>query len=436
MNTLIKNATVITNDDVNPIVSGDVGISGRTIAFVGKDNTFTPDRTVDAKGGIVMPGLVNAHTHTPMTLLRSYADDLRLQDWLFDHIFPVEETFDGDDIYWGSMLACWEMIAGGTTAFADMYFLSKHTAEAVLGSGMRANICRALQCFDDRTDFSGDARMAEALELYDQYHGSGGGRINVEMSAHAVYTSTPAYLRFIAETAEKLGCGMHTHISETAHENDECLKKHGKTPTQLLKDCGFFATRTIAAHCVYLTKDDTEVIAADKVSVVHNPSSNLKLASGVAPIGGYLKQGINTALGTDGAASNNNLNMFEELHLAAILHKGVSKNPTEISAAEAVKMATLNGARALGLEKTGALRKGWQADLIIIDTQKPHLMPRYNPHSLIAYSAQAGDVSSVMASGEFIMENGEIKTLDTEQITYQIQKKGERINAARHRQNV
>ncbi len=436
MNTLIKNAVIITMDDENPLVNGDIGISGGTISFIGKSNDFTSDKIIDAKGNVVMPGLVNAHTHTPMTLLRSYSDDVNLQKWLFDNIFPIEETFDEDDIYWGSMLACWEMISGGTTSFADMYFLNKPTAEVAVQSGMRANICRALQCFEDKTDFSNDYRMCEAIDLYTNYNGAGNGRITVEMSAHAVYTNTPNYLRFVAETTERLGTGMHTHISETSYENEQCMQKYGKTPTKLFSDCGFFGTRTLAAHCVYLSDNDVDIFKDKKINIVHNPTSNLKLGSGIAPIESYINKGINVALGTDGAASNNNLNMFEEIHLASLLQKGVNKSPTDISAACAIKMATINGAAALGLKKTGILKQGYNADLIIIDTDKPHMMPIYNPLSIIAYSAQSSDVLSVMCGGEFLMENKEHKTLDIEKIKYHIKKKGGKINAARSSENV
>jgi 5-methylthioadenosine/S-adenosylhomocysteine deaminase len=427
VNILIKNAVIITMDSESPIVKGDIGIKGQTISFVGKDNTFTPDRIIDAKGNIVMPGLVNAHTHTPMSLLRSYADDLNLQQWLFDKIFPIEDTFTEDDIYWASMLSCVEMIQSGTIAFADMYFLNKGTAKAAIQSGMRANICRGLQCFEDKPSFEDDERMCEALELYREFDGSGDGRVKIDLSPHAVYTNTPKYLEYIANMAGKLGAGVHTHISETFVENEECIKKHGMTPTALLDSAGFFKTRTIAAHCVYLTDEDVNIFREKDINIVHNPTSNLKLASGIAPVGKYMQAGINVALGTDGAASNNNLNMFEEIHLAALLQKGVNKNPTDISAEDALKMATINGAKALGLKNTGVLKAGNNADLIIINIDKPHLTPYYNAHALVAYSVQASDVESVMVGGKFLMEKGQIKTLDVEQITYEIKKKGDRI---------
>lgn len=436
MNTLIKNAVILTMDDENPIVNGDIGVSDTIISFVGKSETFTPDRIIDAKGSIVMPGLVNAHTHTPMTLLRCFTDDLSLHEWLFDKIFPIEDTFTEDDIYWGSMLGCLEMIMGGTTAYADMYFLNKGTAKAAIASGMKANICRALQCFDERTAFDDDYRMCEALDLYTSYNGAAAGKITIEISPHAVYTNTQEYLKFTAKTADKLGAGVHTHISETASENEECVKKYGMTPTGLLKSCGFFNTRTIAAHSVYLTEDDIEIYKENNINIVHNPTSNLKLASGIAPIYKYMQSGINIALGTDGAASNNNLNMFEEIHLAALLQKGVNKNPTHICAVDALKMATINGAKALGLQNTGMLKSGFNADLIIIDTDKPHLTPAYNPFSAIVYSAQASDVDTVMVAGKLLMEKREVKTLDTEQIKFNINKKGGAINAAYNSKNV
>lgn len=428
MNILIKNAIIITMEDENPVVKGDIGISGKEISFVGKSDTFTPDVVKDIRGNIVMPGLINAHTHTPMTVLRCYADDLDLHSWLFDKIFPAEETLTEEDIYWGSMLGCWEMIAGGTTAYADMYFLNSGTARAAIASGMRANICRALQCFDDRTSFENDERMCQALDLYTQYNGAGEGRIAIDMSVHAVYTNTPEYLKFVSRTVDRLNAGVHIHVSETERENVECIEKYGMTPTEVFEKCGFFRTRTIAAHSIYLTDEDIRIYKKNSVNIACNPTSNLKLASGICPIGKYMREGINVALGTDGAASNNNLSMFEEIHLAALLQKGVNKRPDEITAYEALKMATCNGAKALGIEKCGILKAGYFADLIILDTGRPHFIPYYDPISAVVYSAQAGDVDSVMVAGEFLMENRQIKTLDTEQIKYKISKIADRFS--------
>ncbi|NLB80667.1 MAG: amidohydrolase [Clostridiaceae bacterium] len=427
MKLLIKNAEIITMDYDNPIVKGDIGIVDEKIAFIGKDNNFTPDTIKDVKGNIVMPGLINAHTHTPMSLLRCYADDLDLHEWLFDRIVPVEDTFDENDIYWGSMLACLEMIESGVTAFADMYFLNTATARAVQQNGMRANISRALQCFDDRTSFENDKLIRQALELYNQFHNTAQGRIMVDISAHAVYTNTKPYLKYIATIIDELNVGVHLHISETERENIECLEKYKMTPTQLFLSCGFFNTRTIAAHSVYLTQDDIDIYKDKNINIVTNPTSNLKLASGIAPIGKYLRNGLNIALGTDSAASNNNLNLFEEMHLASLLQKGVNKDPIEISAFDALKMATVNGADALGIENCGVLKASNVADLIIINTDKPHLMPYYNPLSAVVYSAQAADVDSVMVAGKFLMENREIKSIDVEQVKYQTKKIAARI---------
>ena len=422
MNILFKNAEIITMEQDNPVIKGDVGISGNTIAFVGKEDTFTSDRIIDIKGNIIMPGLINAHTHAPMTLLRCFADDLPLHDWLFKKIFPAEGLLTAEDIYWGSLLGCWEMIAGGTTAFADMYFLNAGTAKAAAESKMRANICRALQCFDNRTEFENDESVCQALDHYSEFNNASYGRVKIDISAHAVYTNTPSFLKFIAKTADKLKAGMHVHISETEKENFDCIKKYKMTPTQLLADCGFFNTRTIAAHCVHLTEEDIEIFKSMKINIAANPTSNLKLASGIAPIGEYMRRGINTALGTDGAASNNNLNMFEEIHLSALLQKGITKNAALMPAFDTLAMATINGAKALGIKKCGKIKKGYCADLIIVDTDKPHLTPYYNPLSAIVYSAQASDVKTVMVSGEFLMENKEIKTLDIERIKYRTNK--------------
>ncbi|OQB16091.1 MAG: 5-methylthioadenosine/S-adenosylhomocysteine deaminase [Firmicutes bacterium ADurb.Bin193] len=431
MNILIKNAVILTMDDDNPLIRGDIGIADSKISFVGKCETFTPDRTVDVKGNIVMPGLVNAHTHSPMTLLRCYADDLALQSWLFDKIFPIEDTLTEDDIYWGSCLGCLEMISGGTTSFADMYFLNKGTAKAAVESGMRANISRSLQCFKEKPSYENDRMICEALDLYTEYNGAAEGRIQVELAPHAVYTNIPAYLRYTANLAEQLGAGVHTHISENMTENSDCMSKYGMTPTALFKSCGFFKTRTIAAHSVFLSDEDIRIYKEYNISIAHNPTSNLKLASGIAPIMRYAGSGINIALGTDGAASNNNLNMFEEIHLAALLQKGVTNNPEAVSAYTALKMATVNGAKALGLCETGVLKAGYNADLIVINTDKPHLTPYYDPFSAVAYSAQASDVESVMVGGRFLMERGVYSTLDVVKIYHNVKRiKGGIENAA------
>lgn len=418
MDLLIKDATIITSNSV--ISNGVIGIEGERISFVGADCEMDAPRTISASGKIVMPGLVNTHTHIPMTLLRGYADDLPLQEWLFNKIFPIEDKFCEDDIYLGSMLALCEMIRSGTTAFCDMYFMSHQIAQATMKSGLRANLSRALQCMDEHGDFSKDTRILEALELRKEYSND---KITVDIAPHAIYTSSPEYLRYAAQLAVDISAGVHIHISETIAENLDCLQKHGATPTQVLHSLSFFKTRTVAAHCVHLDSEDIRIMAENNVNISHNPTSNLKLASGIAPIGGYLDSGINVSLGTDGAASNNKLDMFSEINKCALLQKGLTGDSTLISARQAINMATIGGARALGREgEIGEIKVGFKADLIFIDTSAPHMQPMHNPLSALVYCASGADVTDVMVDGEFLMENRNLTTLDYEKIKFETER--------------
>ncbi|WHH60548.1 amidohydrolase [Petroclostridium sp. X23] len=431
MNTLIKNATIITMEDENKIIrNGYITIVDDKITFVGEHlpEDFLPQIIIEGKGRAVLPGLINAHTHTPMVLLRSYADDLPLQEWLFDRIFPVEDKFTAEDVYWASMLGMMEMLRSGTTCFADMYYFMDEIAKAVHKVGMRVNLSRGLQCFEPDFDAATDTRLIENEQLFKDWDGEGNGRIKVYLGPHSVYTCVPEYLEDVAELAHKLDTGIHMHLSETIKENQDCIEKYGKSPVRHMYDLGLLRPNTLAAHCVHVTDEDMDILAQNNVNVIYNPGSNLKLASGIAPVGKMMKKGINVALGTDGAASNNNLNMFEEIHLAALISKGVEREPTLINAYQALKMATCNAASALGLDQVaGVIKPGMKADLTIINMEKPHFYPSHNAVANIAYSVQAADVETVLVDGRILMEKGEFKTIDDEEVIYHINKISQRL---------
>lgn len=421
MNILIKNATLLSmGDKEEPVENVEVAIEKDKIKYIGEvPEDFYAEKVIDARESLVIPGLIDGHTHIAMSLFRNYADDLPLMEWLKTRIWPLEEKLTAQDVYWGSMLGVAELIRSGVTCFSDMYFFMEETAKAVEEAGIRAVLARGLVGGDN----DDGRRFEETRKLYKSWHNGAGGRIKVMVGPHAPYTCSPGYLRKVVELARELNVGIHIHIAESADEVEESLKNYGKSPVRHIYDLGLFDIPTVAAHCVHLSDEDIEILAENKVSVVNNPTSNLKLASGFAPVEKMIKKGINVALGTDGPSSNNNLNMFEEINLAAIINKSVNHDATSIPAITAIKMATVNGAKALGLEKEiASIEVGKKADLIIIDTQKPHFYPRHNIISAVAYSAQASDVKTVIVDGKIVMEDYEIKTIDTERIMFETEK--------------
>lgn len=430
MKYVFKNAMVLTMDNNTEILkSCDVLVEDDIISALGSlDNELTQNvRIIDASGKLLMPGLINGHCHIPMTLLRNYADDMNLQTWLFENIFPVEERLQGEDIYYGTLLGIMELVASGTTCFVDMYDHMNDLAQAVEESGIRAQLSRGMINTGDGTDFSDDVRLKETIDFYKRWNGAANGRITGAFAPHSIYTCSPAYIKAIGEAAQKYGAPIHVHLDETLLEHEDCLKKYGKTPTKHLYDLGIFNQKTIAAHCVWITSEDMKILADNSVTMTHNPSSNLKLASGIAPVPDVLNMGVNVALGTDGASSNNNLNMFEEINLASFIHKGVNHNPLLINATESLKMATSNGAKALGMDNMGLIKEGAKADIILIDMDKPHLMPVHNMVSALAYSVQGSDVCLTMVDGVILYENGEFKTIDKEKVNHGIKKCCERL---------
>lgn len=430
MKHVLRNTTVLTMNDRNEILEHtDVVIDNGVIAEIGPDLAGTADHShiIDGSGKLVMPGLINGHCHVPMTLLRNYADDMDLQTWLFDHIFPVEDRLSDEDVYWGSLLGIMEMLSTGTTCFADMYYFMDSIASAVESSGIRAQLSRGQTCMDEGPDFSQNKAMIESVDFVKKWNGAAEGRITAAMAPHAIYTCSPEYIKAIARNAERLGVPIHVHLDETMREHEDSLRIYGKTPAAHLYDLGLFDLKTIAAHCVCITGDDMNLLKEKDVSMIHNPSSNLKLASGFAPVPEALSAGMNVCIGTDGASSNNNLNLWEDMYLTSIIHKGSTRDPKLITAPEVLRMATANGAKALGLPCVGSIEKGKKADLIMVDLEKPHIKPLHNICSALAYSVQGSDVTMTMVDGRILYQDGEFRTIDKEKVYYHLEKVCKRL---------
>jgi len=420
LDTLIKHVTAVTMDDEHHVYTGAfIGIKNGKITYVGKDEPDEPANTViDGTGMIAMPGLINTHAHAAMALMRGYADDYALQEWLHEHVFPVEGRLNGNDIYWAMLWAQAEMLATGTIAYTDMYMQLPSMAKAAVDGGLYANVSNGAMCFDPSGySFDTDGVMAQNREVLEKYHGADNGRVKLDVSIHAEYTSFPGLWQDFSRFAKENGLNMHIHLSETRSEHENCVEKYGRTPTAILAENGVFDTRTTAAHCVWITEEDMAILKEKNVTVAHNPVSNLKLASGIAPVAKMFEKGVRVALGTDGVCSNNNHDLFEEIKLAALLQKGVNYDPRLMPAYRALWMATRAGAFAQGREREiGQLTAGFDASLILIDTEKPGLYPVHNPVSTLAYSARGGDVSLTMIRGKVLYENGRYTELDIEQI--------------------
>lgn len=418
MKTIFKNATLLP----------EYGFSGEVFVTV-KDQKIAaidiscPDTTgadvVDCKGNLLIPAFYNAHCHAAMTLFRGYGEDLPLSRWLEERIFPAEERLTDRSVYVATKLAIAEMLRNGVASFSDMYMFEEDVARAVLETGIKANLSRSLVSFDPTADIRRDSRFAEVESLARNYHMAGDGRIITELSLHAEYTNTEKTCRIIADYAKEMGYGMQIHLSETEKEHGECIGRHGKTPTEFFRDTGVLDVPTTAAHCVWVSDSDIAILAERGVSVAHNPVSNLKLGSGVMPLRKMLDAGVNVALGTDGVASNNRLDVLREMQTAAILHKGVSRDPAITRASEMLALATKNGALAQGRRDCGEIRVGNRADLVLIDRNSIHNMPSYDDYAMLAYSADRSDVLLTMVDGRILYRNGEYTLIDEEQLRFE-----------------
>ncbi len=398
------------------IKKGYLSIEGAFIKELGEGKAPEGkyDRIINGENQVLLPGFINAHTHAAMSLLRGYADDLPLMEWLESKIWPLEAKLTPEYIYWGSMLAIVEMIKSGTTTFNDMYFCMDEVARAVELSGMRAVLARGMIGAGPESEQA----LEDSRELVGKWQGKASGRISFWLGPHAPYTCSPDYLERIMQLADELQTGIHIHVAETPGEYENIRRQYGKTPVAHLATLGLFRGRQVlAAHCVYLDEGEIGILRENKVGVAHNPESNMKLASGIAPVPLMLESGIAVALGTDGASSNNNLDMLQEMRSAALLHKVNKMDPTVLPAYQALEMATANGGISLGMgAELGRLQPGFRADMIIMDLTEAHMIPCYDLLANIVYSAQASDVKTVIINGEIVMENREIKTFDEREV--------------------
>jgi 5-methylthioadenosine/S-adenosylhomocysteine deaminase len=404
--------------DQRMIDNGAVAVTGDTITGVDSAASLGPlaaREIIDAAGGIIMPGLVNTHTHAAMTLFRGLADDLPLMTWLNEHIFPAESLLDPDKVYAGSLLGCAEMILSGTTCFCDMYLFEDSVARAARAAGMRAVVGEVLYDFPSPNYGSIEKGFDYTRRLIDRWQGD--PLVTIAVEPHSPYLCAPDLLVQAADTAGQYGVPLVIHLAETQTEVDTIRERYGVTPVGHLADLGVLAPNLLACHCVAIDDADMALLAEHDVKVAHNPESNMKLASGIAPVADLIGRGVCVGLGTDGCSSNNNLDLFAEMDMAAKLHKASRLDPTVMDAATVLRMATIDGARALGLDRQiGSLEIGKKADLIVIDTRKPHLTPMYHPISHLVYAVGGGDVSVTIVGGRLLMKDRQLMHLDLEKI--------------------
>ena len=427
MDTLFKNVWVVTVDEqMRVLENASVRVQNGRITYVGTEpQDETGARVIDGKGRkMLMPGFVNGHTHLPMVLFRSSADDLELQTWLNTRIFPMEARLTPDSVECGAELALCEMARAGVTTINDMYTQCRGLLPALEKVPLRATLSMGLFGQMDNAQ----AQLDDAIAFHNEADGALGGLIRVGLGPHAEYTNTEDYLRLCGETARKLGCPLHIHVSETKREHEECKQRYGVTPVRLLERADFFeGNRAFLAHCVWLEDEDFDILKKHNVSVACCPASNLKLASGYANIPKMLEKGINIALGTDGAASNNNLNILQDIYLFGVVYKGFYHDSTLLTPAQVLHTATRAGALSQGRTDCGKLAVGYKADLCVIDTDTPQFTPMTDAACNVVYAAQGADVRLTMVDGEVLYRDGEFKTIDIEKVKAETQKRTDAI---------
>lgn len=415
MDTLFSNVTIVTMDEAMHVYfDAYLGVTDGKISYLAREAPKEKTkRLVPGEGMVLMPGLINCHTHLPMSVLRGYADDVELSSWLNDYIFPHEDRLDGRSAKAAALLSIAECVRFGTTSISDMYNFCDEIAEAVAESGIKANIARGATLFGEDFDFETHPACRELVALKEKWDGYDNGRIRVEASVHGEYTSDYRLWDALSEFAINEKVGMHVHLSETKAEHEQCLERNGLTPAQVLDCHHVFDVPTVAAHCVHVTQEDMQLLAKRHVSAAHCPVSNLKLASGCADVLGMVKAGMNVCLGTDSVASNNNLDLFEEIKAAALMAKGKTGDPKALPAEAALMMATVCGARAQGRSaECGVIELGMDADLILLDFNQPHLIPCHNVLSQLVYAASGHDVALTMVRGKILYADGKYPTLD------------------------
>jgi 5-methylthioadenosine/S-adenosylhomocysteine deaminase len=428
---MIRNGWVLTMSPDNGLIDkGALVVSGDRIVEVGPEAALTKrckaGRIIDARGGIIMPGLVNTHTHAAMTCFRGLADDLPLMTWLHDHIFPAEAKLTPEVVYQGTLLACAEMILSGTTTFCDMYLFEDAVAHAAKDAGVRAVVGEVLYDFPSPNYGPVEEGLKYTESLIRKWQDD--PLITIAVEPHSAYLCSPDLLKKAKAIADRHGAPMVIHLSESEHEVAQLREKYGRTPAQHLAEIEFLSSKLIADHCVAITQEDIALLKAFDVKVAHNPESNMKLASGIAPVPELLRHGITVGIGTDSCASNNNLDLFQEMDTVAKLHKAQTLDPTVMDAPTVVRMATIDGAKVLGLEdQIGSLERGKRADIIVIDIRKPHLVPMYNVYSHLVYAVSGHDVVTAIVDGQVLMEDRVLTTLDVDRVMEEVNRIAENI---------
>lgn len=416
---LFKNITIL---DANFEIKENmcVGVEGAFIDYIGTDIPAKDyGRVYDGKGKLLMSAFYNSHGHSPMSLMRGYGENMALQDWLNKRIFPFEDHLDSNAVYWGTLLTMAESIRFGIVSTSDMYFFIDDMVKATLDSGAKANISRAIVHFDGSDPWT-MASMAEMKRTFEAYHNIEDGRIKMDVSIHAEYTSGPSAVKAVVGYGKEVGANMHIHLSETKLEHEECkARRNGMTPAQYFNSLGAFDMPATAAHCVWIEGEDFDILKEKKVTVASNPVSNLKLASGVCNVPELLRRGINVGIGTDSVASNNSLNFFEEMKVFAMASKMMYKDPTAVTPAETLRAATFSGASGQGRKDCGLVKEGFRADLIVVDVNQPNMQPIHNLANNLVYSASGTDVVMTMSDGKILYENGEYKTIDVEKAIFE-----------------
>ncbi|MBO8126236.1 MAG: amidohydrolase [Firmicutes bacterium] len=432
MGTLFKNIVILSpkpgsDQDWDLIEQGYVLVEGTKIVAVASGEVppdLVADEVIDGKGKVLLPGFINLHTHAPMTLLRGLGEDLPLERWLEEKIFPAEDRLEDDDYYWGSLLAIAEMLLSGTTCFFDMYMGIPQMVQAVEESGIRACLARGFVGDEE----SGRASFNEALSFSREYNGAAQGRVTFTIAPHGTYTCTPGLLKKAAEAAGELGLPIHIHLSETKVENQTVLDRYGKTPTEILAETGLLELPLLAAHGVHLSEQDLDLLAEANAFIAHCPASNMKLASGIANLTAWRERGINVGIGTDGAASNNNLDLYEELRLAGYLQKVSTGDPTKIPAGYLLQRVVHPGATSFGVSApVGRIEPGFQADLQVVDFEAVNLQPVHDYISNLVYAARGANVEHVMVAGRSVVRKGELTTIDPEELLWQASKRARKL---------
>ena len=423
MSILYKNINYLDLENEKIIEGADIFIEGNLIKKIGNNLQIKASEVIDGNFLLMTPGFVNGHTHLGMSYFRNYADDLKLMDWLENEIWPIENKLTADDIYWSSLLSICENIKSGVTNFCDMYYEMDRVCDATIISGIRGTLTRGLTDNDGK----GKEKLKSIRELYNNYHNKANGRIKVVPAPHAIYTCSENFLREISDLSKDLDGIINIHLSETKGEVENSLKEHGMTPICYVNSLGLLDNHVIAAHCVHITDEEISLIKDKKFYPIYNPTSNLKLASGFTPVEKLLKNNIIMGIGTDGDSSNNSQNLLQDMHIGAIVNKAREMDEQAVKAIEILKMATINGQRALGISKAGLIKEDYLADLTIFNLKSSNFTPKNNLINALVYSATAEDVRDVLCDGKFVMRNRELVNLDEERIKFEVNRHFEEL---------